>query len=154
MAEFDKMPMQKAHIHFGKECFNQAWDRIEKQNRTQADEDTMIHLAHASIYHWTQRADCMDQNLSIGFWQLSRVYALAGLGACALRSAQTCLSHSEQDGVATVFLGYAHEALARSYAVLGDSEQSASHIQAAKDIAITLPDDDREQLLGDMADIA
>jgi len=153
MIDMQKMDVRDAHAYFAKECFNQTWDLIEKQERTQADVDMMIHMAHASIYHWSRRVDCTDQNLSIGYWQLARVYALAGLGDCALRSAQTCLNYSQQHGVAKVFLGYAHEALARAYAISGDRENSIVHLNQVKEIAQTIVDDDREQLLADVADL-
>lgn len=153
MGEIEKMDVRDAHAYFAKECFNQAWSLIEKEERTPADTDMMIHLAHASIYHWSRRVDCTDQNLSIGYWQLARVYALAGMGEPALRSAEICLAYSQQHGVAKVFLGYANEALARAYALSGDRENTAKHLDKVKEIALTLADDDREQLLADLADL-
>lgn len=153
MVDIQKMDVRDAHIYFAKECFNQCWELIEKPERSKTEDDLMIHLAHASIFHWSRRVDCTDQNLSIGYWQLSRVYALVGLGEHALRSAQTSLAYSQQHGVAQVFQGYAHEALARAYKIYGDGEKSASHLGTAKAIALTLADDDREQLLADLADL-
>lgn len=147
------LDVRQAHGYFSIFCFNASWDLINKTDRTPAEEDAMIHLAHTSLYHWSRRADCTDQNLSIGYWQLSRVYALAGQGTCALRYARSCLTISQQHGVARIFMGYAYEALARAYALMGDQEQVGVYLAKAKEIAATLPNDDREQLLSDMADI-
>jgi len=154
MTEIEKMDVREAHAYFSKECFNLAWELIEKNDRTQEETDAMIHLSHASLYHWSRRVDCTDQNLSIGYWQLSRIHALAGLGDCALRFAETCLAYSQQHGVAKVFLGYAHEALARAHAAQGDEERLKGHFNQAREIADALPHDEREQLLADLADLS
>ena len=34
--------------------FNSTWDLLETENRTPADDDRMLHMAHASRYHWGQ----------------------------------------------------------------------------------------------------
>jgi len=154
MTSIENMDVREAHAYFAKECFNYSWELIEKGDRTQKETDAMIHLAHASLFHWSRRVDCTDQNLSVGYWQLSRVYALAGLGDCALRYAETCLTYSLQHGVAKVFLAYAHEALARAYTLLGEEFQAKDHINQAKEIADGLPHDARNQLLADLLDLS
>lgn len=63
--QFDSTP---AHEHFSKTCFNSFWDLIDKASRSPREKEEMIHMAHASLYHWSQRNDCTDQNLSIGCW--------------------------------------------------------------------------------------
>lgn len=153
MCNDTEVDVRLAHAHFSKYCFNASWDLIAKSERTPAETDMMIHLAHASIYHWIRRADCTDQNLSIGYWQLSHVYALANQGACAKHFAQVCLSFSQQHGVARVYLGYAYEALARASKVVGDDEEARSYCDKAQEIAAGLVEDDREQLLADLAGI-
>lgn len=142
-----------AHGHFSKFCFNAAWDLIEKSDRVLAETDMMIHLAHDSVYHWSRRTDCTDQNLSIGYWQLSRAYALANQSACAKHFAQVCLSYSQQHGVARVYLGYAYEALARASALAGEDEEALNYNHKAQEIAAGLAEGDREQLLADLAGI-
>lgn len=154
MVEKEIVDLRLAHEQLSKSCFNAAWDLIEKRGRSPGETNEMIHLAHASVYHWMKRADCTDQNLSIGYWQLARVYALAGMPESALHFAKYCLAYSEKHGVAPVFLGYAHEALARAYQAGGDAEQVKMNLEKVREIAITLPDDDREQLLADIEDIS
>jgi len=150
----ENVDVRQAHTYFAQECFNLAWDLIEKKEREPEEMDLMIHLAHASLYHWSRRADCTDQNLSIGYWQLSRVYALAGLGDSALKAAETCLAYAQQHGVARIFVGYAHEALARAYAVVAMIEKQQIHLEQAINIAQALPDDEKDQLLADLKDLS
>ncbi len=67
--------------------FNHTWTLLETHPRTPAQDDEMIHAAHASRYHWGEVAD--DVHLARGEWQCSRVYAVlgrAGAGAVARAS--------------------------------------------------------------------
>ncbi len=66
------------HRYFSAQCFNRAWELIRRIDRTELESEQMLLLAQASLWHWTQRPDCTPRNLSIGYWQLSRVFALLG----------------------------------------------------------------------------
>ena len=57
----------------------------------------MIQGTMASLWHWTQREDCTAKNLSIGYWQVARVYALAGEPDNARKYAQHCLDITPTD---------------------------------------------------------
>ena len=61
------------HKKFAVETFNQTWDLMDKQDKSQAEIDRMIHAAHASRYHWEYVGEAV--NLARGEWQISRVYA-------------------------------------------------------------------------------
>jgi len=139
-----------AHRHFAADCFNRAWDFIEKATRTRDEDEQMIGLAHASLWHWTQREDCTAENLSAGYWQVSRVYALAGLTEQARRYAEMCLHVSR--GEAPFYLGYAHEALARAAARAGDPEEARRHLAQARRQAEAVTDDEGRKLLLDDLD--
>ena len=65
MPENPDFDVQTAHKYFSAHCFNSAWDLIEKSDRTADDDDRMIRLAQASVWHWTQREDCAKRNLSV-----------------------------------------------------------------------------------------
>jgi hypothetical protein len=141
--------LASAHKYFAAQCFNQAWDLIEKPDRTPADDRLMEALSQASIYHWLHRADCSDQNLSVGYWQASRIQAILGHAAEALRHAQVCLAYSAD--LPPFYLAYAHEALARSQALAGNSAAVAQHVQAALQLAEEIKEkSDREALLADL----
>jgi len=58
MAKALEFDVSAAHKYFSANCFNMAWDLIEKTNRTPEDERLMVALNQASIYHWLQRDDC------------------------------------------------------------------------------------------------
>jgi hypothetical protein len=127
-----------AHRHFSAGCFNHAWTLIEKPERTAAETEEMVLCALASLWHWTQRADCTDRNLSIGHWQVSRVYALAGQGENAMRHARRSLELAQ--GSPPFYVGAAHEAVARAAVVLNDRELLQNHLNEARRCAAEVSD--------------
>ncbi len=138
-----------AHRYFSTACFNAVWSLIDKPDRSLDDDESMISLAHAAIWHWTQREDCSPRNLSIGYWQLSRVYALIGQGERARYYGDRCLAVSRDEE--PFYLGYAHEALARAAAVLQDGDEMAEHLRQARDLAEAVSDVEEKKIL--MADL-
>jgi hypothetical protein len=63
------------------DLFNHVWTLLDKPDRTPAEDDEMIHAAHASRFDWAEVG--APVNLVRGEWQVSRVYAtrLQGRGS-------------------------------------------------------------------------
>jgi hypothetical protein len=57
------------------QLFNETWRLLEQDQRTRADDDRMIHTAHASRCHWGQVPAVTPTHLARGEWLISRVYA-------------------------------------------------------------------------------
>lgn len=147
----DKPALDKelAHKFFAADCFNKAWELIDNPDRTPEDEEQMIRLTHASMYHWTQRPDCTDRHFSIGYWQASRIYALVGQAENALRYARLCLEITPQDDA--FCLGYAYEALARAEKLAGREARSREYLEQARAQAAKVSDEeDRNYLEADL----
>lgn len=140
--EFD---MMKAHKYFSAQCFNQAWGLIEKTDRTPEENEEMIQLSQASIWHWTQRDDCTDQNMSIGYWQASRIFAIIGDVVSARKYGEICLSYSKNEP--PFYLGYAYEALARAEMVGGDEKKMNEYLSLAKEQLDKVTDPDGKKYL-------
>lgn len=141
-ADFD---IAAAHRYFAAACFNEAWDLIEKQHRTPADDHRMIALSLASIYHWSERPDCGAKQRSVGYWQASRVHALAGLASEARRYGELCLAESSD--LEPLYVGYAHEALARAARLAGEIALADEHLAHARGFAAQVADADERRLL-------
>lgn len=149
-ASFD---LAAAHKFFSASCFNNAWTFIEKSERTADDNEQMLALAHASAWHWRQREDCQPRNLSIGYWQLSRVYTLIRHSERAAHYGQLCLVASMDEP--PFFMGYAHEALARAAALQGDLRVMSEHLAQARMLAELVKDaEDRQLLVADLETIS
>jgi hypothetical protein len=144
-----------AHRYFSTACFNQAWDLLDKPDRTPAEDEQMLHLGMASLWHWSQRPDCTDTNLSVGYWQVSRIYAVLGHADNARHYAERCLDVSQGEGIPPFYLGYAYEALARAEMVAGNTDGMVASLQEARRVADTVPDVEARQMLqDDLATIA
>jgi hypothetical protein len=141
-----------AHKHFSAACFNQAWDLIDKPDRTEADDRLMVALNQASIFHWMNRPDCTDKNLSVGYWQASRIQALLGNAAEAMRHARTSLGYGADLG--PFHLGYAYEALARAASLTQDPADMADYLARAEALVDQVSDaEDRQLLAADLAQL-
>ena len=133
-------------------CFNQTWEFLNKTERTPQDNFAMIHLAHASRYHWGVVGEAV--NWSRGEWQIARVYAVAGRGEASLVHAQENLRLCEAHGIGDFDLAFAYEALARAYAVLGEGAlRDVCLAQARAASAEIVDDEDRALLLSDLETI-
>ena len=140
--EFDRAA---AHQYFSANCFNQAWGLIDKADRTPEEDQQMIQLNQASIWHWTQREDCTDKHMSIGYWQASRIYALLEQSANAREYGQLALDTSKEQ--APFYQGYAHEALARAEWVAGNLEKAEEHLRQAHLLAAEIEEPEDKKIL-------
>jgi hypothetical protein len=143
--------LEQAHHTFSVQAFNGTWDLIDdaeqdSDHRTEA----MLHSAHASVWHWMQRKDCEDRNLSIGYWLLSRVYALNGEFTLATRFAHRCQAVSE--GLSPFLVGYGHEALARAAWVAGDLKGARAELVEAKKCLEAVGQADEQEALAEDLD--
>ncbi|HEY7523937.1 MAG TPA: helix-turn-helix domain-containing protein [Candidatus Limnocylindrales bacterium] len=130
--------------------FNHVWSLLETADRTPAQDDELIHAAHASRYHWGEVGDAA--NLAIGEWQVSRVYATLGRGEPALHHARRCLEIVEAHGLGGWRLASAYEALARASAVAGDRAEAARWKALAEQALDGVEEvDDREIVEQDIA---
>ncbi|MFT7638789.1 MAG: tetratricopeptide (TPR) repeat protein [Pirellulaceae bacterium] len=143
---------QEVHRYYSAHCFNSVWDLLGKESRTPDDDQQMLQLAMASTWHWTQREDCSDKNLSVGYWQVSRVYTVIQQHENARQYAQMCLAKTPNDE--SFYLGYAHEAIARAEKLAGNVDAAAEHLEIAVNYAAKVDDENsREMLDKDLAEL-
>jgi hypothetical protein len=121
----------------GVDLFNATWRLIESRE----DDELMVHMAHASAYHWAVAPECEPENRARGEWLVARVYALVGQPEAALDHAQQCLGWCERGGLADWDLAFAHEALARASSVAGDVDAATRHIALARAVEIADAED-------------
>jgi hypothetical protein len=135
------------HRQLGVEAFNHVWSLIEKPDRSRDEDDEMLHEAHASTYHWLKAPECRSENRARGEWICSRVYTVLGRAEPALHHARRCLELCDDHGIGDWDLAFAHEALARSYAIAGQAAEASRHEALAREAAEAIADaEDREHL--------
>jgi len=132
------------------DLFNAVWRLLEQPDRSEAEDDTMLHAAHASRFHWGEIG--APVNLLRGEWQISRVYTVLRRAEPALYHARRCLELCEGAELEDWDLPYAYEALARAHALAGQAEEAARYKGLAREHGSTIVDaDDREHFEQDLA---
>ena len=132
--------------------FNGTWQLLDKPDRSRAEDDEMLHMAHASRFHWGVVGT--PQNLARGEWQCSRVYAVLGRPEPCLHHAQRVLDLCTEHGMGEFDLAFAYEALARGHAIGGEIDRARACVEQALRAAESISDDaDRTLLLADLGSI-
>ncbi|MCY3774702.1 MAG: hypothetical protein OXH11_01840 [Candidatus Aminicenantes bacterium] len=139
------------HRSLAASCFNKTWEYLRKRKLTAKEAEEMIHVSHASFWHWNQVEDHTPLNISIGTWQLARVYAVAGLPERAEYFAQRCIEIGESNDLPPYFVGYGYEAKARAKALQGERQAAQDLVSMARRLADQIQElDDRMVLLDDL----
>lgn len=125
--------------------FNHTWTLLERTDRGPAEDDEMLHCAHASRHHWGRVGEPVHR--ARGEWQVSRVYSVLGRAEPALFHARRCLALAEEHDLGAFDVGCGHEALARAYQVAGSPEDVTRHLDLGYANADKLVDDEERELL-------
>lgn len=134
------------------DLFNHVWTLLEVPARTTAQDDEMLHAAHASRYHWGEVGEPV--NLARGEWQCSRVYSVLRRSEPALWHARRSLALCEEHAIGDWDIAFAHEAVARAMKVAGDRAGSQEAAARARALAAEIKEDeDRDLVLSDLETI-
>ncbi len=154
MGDKETFDLQSANQYFSANCFNHAWDFIEKESRTPQEEEEMLHLSLTSLWHWTQRSDRKGKNLAVAYWQAARVFTLIKNAEMAVRYAKRCYDITHENQLAPFHLGFACEALARAFSLAGSRGEAEAYLQQAHTLAQQVTDpEDKETLEKDLRTI-
>lgn len=145
--EQQSLDEQQAHRTFSTEAFNRTWQLIQKPDRDPGDDAEMIHMAHASRWHWGHRDDVQPVNLAVSAWQLSRVYAVTRDASQARKYGEESRVICSEYDLAPFFVAYAHEALARAAALEEDWESRDRNVEIARSAAGHVDDEGERRLL-------
>lgn len=113
--------------------FNETWHLMENESRSDEETFLMIHVAHASRYHWTKAGGPLE--IARGEWLVSRVYASIGMGDQALLHGQYSLDLCLDNSIGDFDLAFAYEAVARAAYLLEDEELYEGYYRMASDAA-------------------
>ena len=158
MAETKTYTTEEAHKFFAQSINGRVWELLQKLNRSQSENEEMLHGAHACTYHWKFVGTAVHQQR--GEWLISHVHTVLGHGNEALRHAQRCfeLTESNRDLMQDFDIAYAFEGMARAQAMLGDhmlaeeflvlAQQAGNAIADEEDKSIFMGDFDRGEWYG------
>lgn len=141
------------HRQLGVDLFNATWGYLDQPHRTPDDDAAMLGTALASWHHWRQVGE--PKNFSISDWQVSRVLAVLGEGHLARRYGEMSLRWAAEHDLSPFYAAYAHEAIARAAAVLGDERARGEHVAKGREAAAQVHgEDDRATVLADLDEVA
>ena len=132
MSEPPPFDQQTASRWFAVECNNNTWDLLEKPNRTVAETDGMIHMAHAACFHWMQVGTPLHQVRAICL--VANAHAAAGNGELALRYALSVMEAAKAlgDEVADWDWAFLYDATSRAYAAAGQADSARQWREKAR----------------------
>lgn len=141
-----------ANLDLAIQLFNETWELIDKVDRTDKDNITMLHKAHTSCYLWREAKSPV--NNARGEWQVSHVYSILGEGRLALLHATDSLSLCLENQIAGFDLAFGYEAVARAYRTLGDFARQEENKQLGLAACAAIADpEDRAFTLASFADL-
>ena len=154
MAAEKKFAMDEAHQEFAKTTNNRIWELLDKEVRTQLEDDELLYAAYASYYHLLKVGSAVYQQR--GEHLISKVYASLGVPQQALHHAKKCweLTGQHGDEMRDFDLAFAYECLARAYAMNGDMEIGLRCYELARESGEKIRDPaDREIFEKDLREV-
>lgn len=153
MSDNSSFDVNEAHVYFSTESFKLAWTYIEQAGHRSPDEDmAMLHNAIVSLWHWSQRQDVRAENLSVGHWQVSRVFNLIQQPDNARTYGLLALKYAEF--LEPFFKAYAYETLARAEMLSGNRVMMMAYLDKAHAMAKLIKnEEDRALFLKDLESI-
>ena len=140
----------EAHRYFAQSTNGRVWELLQKPSRSQAENDEMLHAAHACAFHWQFAGTALHQQR--GEWLISHVHAVLRHGNEALRHAQRCfeLTDTHRDVMKDFDVAYAFEGMARAQALLGDHRMAEEFLTLAQQAGNRIAnEEDRSIFMGD-----
>ena len=116
----------------------ETWGLLEREDRTDNDDQRMITFAKGSLYHWQRSPNCRPVNHQRGEWLISHVYAVLNRGKEALFHAEICMDITMNESLNDFDLAYGYECKARAYAALGSPQKMNKCYLNAKTIGKTI----------------
>ena len=117
MNDEKRFTISQAHQEFAKSTYNSIWGLLEKEDRSQEEDQEMLLAAYASLYHWTKVGTAVHHQR--GAWMISR-------------------DHQS--------LGEVEPSLARAYALAGDQEIALHHWQQAASLGKRIKDKEDQKI--------
>lgn len=146
------------HRRFGVEANNETWRLLVAGEPGPAATDDerarLLYRAYASAYHWMETPAGTPANHARGEHLIARAAIAVGLGEVALRHAHRCLGICEAhpEVVEDWDVAFAHEAIARAHAAMGDVDTATDLLATAARLGAGIADDeDRGVFLQELA---
>jgi hypothetical protein len=129
----DPSPEEIARFHRWNavECNNRAWSLGEQRSRTPAEDEEMLHAAHAAAFHWAKAGTDLHQ--ARAWMLLGQVHAALGHGQAAWAYARRSYEYFRARESPDWEIAFAHAVLAHAaYADEDPGLHRRHHARAAE----------------------
>jgi hypothetical protein len=142
MADEKTYTLEEAQLHFAKSIHGRVWELLEREGRSPAEAEEMLHAAHASLYHWIRAGTGLHHQR--GVWLIARVHTVLGNTERAVSYANHCREITEQDAdlMQDFDLAFSYECAARAFALAGDRDQAAHFLGKAEQAGAQIADEE------------
>jgi hypothetical protein len=132
MNEEKTYTLPQAQLYFAADFHGKTWELLDKQKRTEDENERMLGCAYASLAHWRAAGTVVRHQR--GEWMLARVYAVLGEAQPALHHAHLCIDllNAHKSEMEDFDFAFAYEAVARAFAIAGDRPQAEKFIEKAQ----------------------
>jgi hypothetical protein len=140
----DPADVEKWQRWFAVECNNRAWRLAEQATRTPAEDEEMLHSAHAAALHWSKVGTELNQVRATML--LAQAHALVGDGPRALGYARPAFAYVTEHESEPWELAFAHAVMANAAAASQESSLHATHYARAKALGNALTDEEEHAI--------
>ena len=149
MSEEKRFTLNEAHQEFAKKTNGRVWALLQKEKRSQLENDELLYAAYASGYHWSQVGTGVHHQRAA--YLISKVYITLDQPAQALHHAQRCLELTEQHRaeMKDFDIAFAYEGLARAYAINGQKEETIRYHKMAREVGDHIEDREDKKIFDD-----
>ena len=146
-----KYTLEESHLLFARQANGETWKLLERNDLSQDEKDLLLYTAFASSYHWANVGNVVNKQR--GEWLISRASSKLEMSESSLFHALKCyeITRSESAEFQDFDIAYANEALARSYALNGETNKAQCYydraLKSGKEIS---NEKDRDLFMGDL----
>ena len=155
MAETGTYSIEEANAFFAVSCNNAVWRLLAKPDQSEEDKNEIINLAHASLWHWSKRADCKMKNLQRGEYLIALAYVNAGRVEPTMYHALRCVEITEANSAERedFDLPYARLIMGMALRLNGNVAEAEKYLKEAERLGAGIKNaKDREIFNGDLRD--
>ena len=155
VAEPGNYSIEEANQFFAVSCNNAVWRLLCKADQSKDDKNEIINLAHASLWHWSRRADCKMKNLQRGEYLIALAYVNAGRKEPAMYHAKRCVEITEANSAERedFDLPYARLIMGMALRLNGSVAEAKKYLMEAERLGDEIKNEkDKEIFVGDLRD--
>jgi hypothetical protein len=143
-ADLSPEEITRSHKWHAIECNNLAWNLADRPARTAAEDEEMLHAAHASAFHWAKVGTALNQVRATML--LAHVHAALRDGRAALAYAQRCNDDLAAHNPPDWEMAFSEAVLAHAAFAAGEADLHREHYARAQQLGQAIADPEDKEI--------